>query len=399
MQLSRRDVLRAGLLVGAPLAAPAAGTHLVATPAGRAQYLARMLDELCTTIGPRLAGTEAYERGARLIHKEMRQALPLVTYDTMKFPRWELREPAELSVDGRRLETYAAQQGPGTPGAGIRGVIRKSGGLYHVADAASGAALVNLTLGPFGPAVASSYRASDGLPRFSVGRQDVPLLDAAERGGLPVFARARVRVTPDRPTSNVVGTLPGESADEILYVAHADTVYQSPGASDNTASMITMLMLAHGFSGSRPQRTLTFVATTAEEDGSQGANHYARGRERAGTLGRVKICINLDSLTYGPNLQINTTDKALSGMLLDIHRDLGIQAEPKVFERDDVMDAAPFGAAGARTVHLNSRGHDARTLPLNHRPDDRADTIDPALVENSYRILMELTRRMDSMPL
>jgi hypothetical protein len=48
---------------------------------------------------------------------------------------------------------------------------------------------------------------------------------------------------------------------------------------------------------------------------------------------------------------------------------------------------------------LNSRGHDARTLPLNHRPDDRAETIDPALVENSYRILMELTRRLDTMRL
>ena len=50
-------------------------------------------------------------------------------------------------------------------------------------------------------------------------------------------------------------------------------------------------------------------------------------------------------------------------------------------------------------MHLNSRGHDARTLPLNHRPDDRADTIDPALIESSYLILMELTRRMDTMRL
>ncbi len=141
---------------------------------------------------------------------------------------------------------------------------------------------------------------------------------------------------------------------------------------------------------------MTFLASTAEEGGSKGAQHYALSRKENGTLGRIKVCINLDSLTYGPNFQITTTDRALRQMLLDVHRDLGVRTEPRVFERDDTMDSAPFRAAGARTVHLNSRGYDARMLPLNHRPDDRAETIDAALVETSYRILMELTRRLDS---
>jgi hypothetical protein len=329
----------------------------------------------------------------------MERALPEVRLDTFAITGWAFEGHQELRVGDRQLETYVAQYGPGTPASGIRGVIRKDGEPYRIVEKASGRALAHIDLGPFGPAVASSYRGGDGLPRFSAGRQEALLLDRAAREDLPVFAKAVVRDIPNCMTSNVAGTLPGESRDEILYVAHADTVYTSPGASDNTASMITMLMLAHGFSGTRPKRTLTFLASTAEEGGSKGAQHYALTRKAEGTLGRVKVCVNLDSLTYGPNFQVTTTDRELQRMILDVHRDLGIRADPKIIERDDTMDSAPFRPAGARTVHLNSRGHDARTLPLNHRPDDRAETIDPALVENSYRILMELTRRLDTMRL
>jgi hypothetical protein len=358
-----------------------------------------MLHVLCTEIGPRLACTPACEKGAQIIRREMERALPVVQLDTFAITGWELRGEPELRVGQRRLETYVAQYGPGTPEGGIGGVIRKDGQQYRIADASSGRALANIDIGPFGPATASSYRSADGLPRFSAGRQEIPLLDRAARENLQVFAKALVRSIPDCKTSNVVGTLPGESSDEILYVAHADTVYVSPGASDNTASMITMVMLAHGMSGTRPKRTMTFLASTAEEGGSKGAQHYALTRKAEGTLERVKVCVNLDSLTYGPNFQITTTDRELGQMLLDIHGDLGVRTDPKVFNRDDTMDSAPFRAAGARTLYINSRGYDARMLPLNHRPDDRAETIDPALVETSYLILMELTRRLDAMPL
>ena len=77
-----------------------------------------------------------------------------------------------------------------------------------------------------------------------------------------------------------------------------------------------------------------------------GAKHYALIRKEKGTLGDIKVCINLDSLTYGPNLQIATTDNELEKMLLVIHRDLGIRSEPKVIPRNDTMDSAPFHAGG-----------------------------------------------------
>ncbi|MCC6590045.1 MAG: M20/M25/M40 family metallo-hydrolase [Bryobacterales bacterium] len=369
--------------------------HLVADPGKRAEYLKRMLRILCTEIGPRFACTEACERGAEVVRKEMQLAVPEVRLDTFTITGWELEGKPTLRIGDREVETYVSQYGPGTPANGLRGSVRKNGKQYLIADG-SGKAMANIDLGPFGPAVVSSYHAADKLPRFSVGRQDIAALDSAAEKKTPVVAKAIVRPVPNCKTSNVVGTLPGQSADEILYVAHLDTVHGSPGASDNTASMIAMIMLAHGFSGTRPKHTYRWVATAAEEGGSKGARHYAEVRKAEGTLGRVKMCINLDSLTYGPNLQITTTDKGFQTLLVDLHKELKINATPKIIERDDTMDSGPFKEAGARTVHLNSRGYDAKMLPLNHRPDDKAETIDPALIENCYRILMEFTRRLDA---
>lgn len=368
--------------------------HLVSTPAKRAEYLKRMLRILCTEFGPRFACTEACERGAELIRKEMQLGLPEVKLDTFTITGWELAGKPTMRIGEREVETYVSQYGPGTPATGLRGTIRKTGKQYVIADG-SGKTVANIDLGPFGPAVVSSYHAADQLPRFSVGQQDIASLDSAVEKKTAVVAKAIARAVPNCKTSNVVGTLPGQTADEILYVAHLDTVHGSPGASDNTASMIAMVMLTHGFSGTRPKHTYRFVATAAEEGGSKGAQHYAEVRKAEGTLGRVKMCINLDSLTYGPNLQITTTDKEFQRMLVDLHKDLKINATPKIIERDDTMDSGPFKQGGARTVHLNSRGYDAKMLPLNHRPDDRAETIDPALIENCYRILMEFTKRLD----
>ena len=103
-----------------------------------------------------------------------------------------------------------------------------------------------------------------------------------------------VEFIPDTETKNVVGTLPGHSTDEILFLAHLDTVYNTQGANDNTASVIAMLMLAHSVSGIKPQKTLTFVATEGEEYNKLGAINYAERRKRAGTYGNIKFLVNFD---------------------------------------------------------------------------------------------------------
>jgi hypothetical protein len=378
------------------IAAPLAGAS--DTAAARAEYLQRMLRALCTDIGPRPSGSKGFQAGMAIVERELSRALPAVERDVVTFRRWVTEGAARFQVGGRELETYVAENSPGTPRGGVRGVLRKSGAGYEVVDPASGRVLARANISEFGRAIASLHSGKQDVPLFNIGRQDVTALDRALDQAMtakaPVEAEARVRWIPGVKANSVAGALRGESKEEILVVAHADTKYNTPGANDNTASLITMLMVAHAVSGTKPKRTLRFLATAGEELTFFGAKHYAETRRRRGTLGDIKVCINLDSLTYGPNWQVNTTDKELARMILEVHRDLGIRAQPKVFERDDTMDSAPFLAAGARTVHLNSRGDDARTLPLWHRPEDTAETIRPEFVENSFRVLVELLTRL-----
>ena len=395
--MNRRKIL--GLLGGTLLGAPADrdSRSLVATPAKRAEYLHRLLKALCTDIGARPAGSKAFDAGAGIIRREMERAMPEVASDPFTFKGWESAGDFVLRIGDRQVETYIAENSPGTLPDGLRGSLQRSKDSgFEIVQRGSAGLMARVGVSEFGRAIATLHSGKDETPLFNVGKQDVNLLERAVADGAEAWVKGEVKWIPEARTTNVSGTIAGESKEEILIVAHADTKYNTPGANDNTASMICMLMMAHSLSAGRPPRTMTFLATTGEERGYIGAKHYAVTREQKGTLGDIKICINLDSLTYGPNLQIATTDRELAQMILDIHRELDIRSQPKVLHQNDTMDSAPFLAAGARTVHLNSRGDDARTLPLWHRPEDRADTIKPEFIGDSFRVLVELCARLQT---
>ena len=98
------------------------------------------------------------------------------------------------------------------------------------------------------------------------------------------FALKRERVV----THNVVARLPGTThADEtVIFSAHWDAFGIGEagkdgdrirhGAVDNATGVASVLELARAFAaGPRPQRSLLFVALTAEEKGLLGASYYA----------------------------------------------------------------------------------------------------------------------------
>lgn len=66
---------------------------------------------------------------------------------------------------------------------------------------------------------------------------------------------------------NVVAELPGgRLASEVVVVgAHYDTVPGCPGANDNGTGVAALLSLANAFAGTKPDRTIRFVAFVNEE--------------------------------------------------------------------------------------------------------------------------------------
>lgn len=109
----------------------------------------------------------------------------------------------------------------------------------------------------------------------------VPLGDATLTAR---FAVKRERVV----SRNVIGKLQGDTRpqESVIYSAHWDAFgageadkqgdHIRHGALDNATGVASVLELARAFAaGPRPQRSLLFIAFTAEEKGLLGAMHYA----------------------------------------------------------------------------------------------------------------------------
>jgi hypothetical protein len=373
---------------------------LVATPEKRADYLDRMLRELCG-LGPRPIGSRGLAGARQIVQREMKRALPRVETDSFPLDCWQVENTYAFTVGTRNIEAYPRILTAGTPPGGITGILRKpSDGKNHfeVVDASSGNVLSYITVynGKARP-VSASTEEYKKLPTLTAGSQDIPVLEEAIQKKTPVRVIAPIRVVPNTREANVVGTLPGESTDEILFIAHLDTVYNTSGASDNTASVIMMIMLAHAASGRRPAKTLRFLATTSEEYGEfRGAAHYVEKRKREGTLQDIRFLVNFDSGIWNPDVEIWTEDQELQSLMQAIDRDLDINGTPKqVFKTGFSLDAKPFAESGARAIYVECSGQDK--IHIWHRPLDTPANVQGFIVEINFQLFDEYIRRVQKM--
>ena len=113
-------------------------------------------------------------------------------------------------------------------------------------------------------------------------------------------------------SKNVVGIIPGTERPEevIIFTAHWDHLGKNPvldgdqiynGAMDNATGTGGLLALAKAFSEikEKPERTLMFLAVTAEESGLLGSKYYAKFPIYP--LAQTVAVINMDAMAiYGP---------------------------------------------------------------------------------------------------
>jgi hypothetical protein len=388
------------LLLGSKwlFADPTSAADLVSTAQKRQAYTLGLLKKLVTDIGPKPSGSKAYAKAARIVFQEMRRSMAKVNYDKYEFDNWEPVKWTNLLVGGQAIEAVPQKRGFGTSPQGINGIIAKRGTGFAILNEQNGDVLAYFSVNQYGKAIAGSGPGDldKSVPVFGIGKQDIPLLDRSALNKLPAGISAEYHPLHKAPGINVIGQIPGKSKKEILVIAHLDTIFNTPGANDNTASVIVMLMLAHAASGRQNNHTLTFLASDSEEYVYEGAYHYAKGRIANNTIEDIRYVLNFDSLTYGPNLWINSKDQVVKDLIRDIHRDLKLQTIPIYSENDGfVMDSLPFRPSGAKALHANSRGYDEKTLPVYHRPDDTADKVPLDCVEIAFQVFDEFIRRID----
>jgi Zn-dependent M28 family amino/carboxypeptidase len=93
----------------------------------------------------------------------------------------------------------------------------------------------------------------------------------------------------------------GQLPEVVIVGAHYDSASESPGADDNASGVAAMLALARSFSGTRPARTLRFVAFANEEPpyflGSEmGSLVYARKCKQQGD--HVAAMMSIESVGF-----------------------------------------------------------------------------------------------------
>ena len=194
-------------------------------------------------------------------------------------------------------------------------------------------------------------------------------------------------------THNIIGRLPGKThPDEtILYTAHWDHLgICAPqardkicnGAVDNGTGIGTLLELARAFGKTKPDRSVVFIAFTAEESGLLGSEYYASNPLYP--LSKTVAGINMDALNvFGATHDIEVTGSGQSSLedMLQVYaagqgRVLVPDARPEAggFFRSDhftlVKRGVPMLDAGSGEDLVKggvAAGHAANEDYTNHR--------------------------------
>ena len=206
---------------------------------------------------------------------------------------------------------------------------------------------------------------------------------------------------------NVIGKIPGtKHPDEtIVYTAHwdhlgigkpdetGDSIYN--GALDNASATAGLLELARGFKSLKtpPERTIIFLAVTAEEQGLWGSAYYAQNPVYP--LNKTLANINMDGLNwFGKTKDIivvgrgqNDLEDYLITAAEKTGRTISFEAHPEAgsYYRSDHFNFAKVGVPALYTSNgieaidkeagYGKKMEDEYTEKNYHRPSDEYDPV------------------------
>jgi len=208
-----------------------------------------------------------------------------------------------------------------------------------------------------------------------------PIISVSYQDGAKLLAKVReVTIQADvtilqSESFNVMGEIPGQEPDVILFSAHYDSAPYSPGATDNAGGTAILLELARSLAATSPRWTLRFIACGSEECALQGARHYCRTHST--TLDEIKLNLNYDvqgARIGNLALGIIGEKRLLTQVGQAIHH-----WNPEIRQGATGGDNRIFAYHGIPAVHWWFGG--GANFILNHTPHDRIDNIAPQSLE------------------
>jgi len=201
--------------------------------------------------------------------------------------------------------------------------------------------------------------------------------------------------------SNIVGKISGKRSDEVvLFSAHYDHIGIRPsvegdsianGANDDASGTAAVVSLAKYFSQmEQPERTLIFVAFTAEEIGGYGSRYFSQAMDPDNIIAMFNIEMIGKGATEGPNTAwITGFEKSDFGKILQ----KAVDGTTYKFYADPYPDQNLFYRSDNATLaRLGVPAHSISTTPIDvdqdyHQVSDEVGTLDIDHMTNTIKAI------------
>lgn len=230
-------------------------------------------------------------------------------------------------------------------------------------------------------------RMTTGFPHIMVGKRSVP--DELTE----VTLNIRNDFQEHYPTQNVIGYLPGQTDQFIVFTAHYDG-YGSfgegnyyPAAEDNASGTAMVMDLARHYKESKPYYSVAFMLFSGEEVGLMGSKYYVE--HPLFPLDKIKLVINLDMVMTGQDGVIlfgGTNRPNEASIVQKINEENQYMKNVDNREGTANSDHFPFQEKGVPAIFFLTKGPSGR----GHGPDDTYDKLPLYAYENLFRLVTEI---------
>jgi aminopeptidase YwaD len=187
---------------------------------------------------------------------------------------------------------------------------------------------------------------------------------------------------------NIVARTQNSSRNRLVLCAHFDTKINTPGATDNAASVACLLTLAEELVSTNPSPGFEFIAFNGEEYLPLGDDEYLRRSESY--LNDILVCINMDGIGPGLATSSITTMACIE--------EFEAQVKTIASHYPGVVWVAPwpesnhstFAMRGVPAIALGSVG----MRSLAHSTDDTLEKVNPARLEEVIVLVTEIVENI-----
>lgn len=312
-----------------------------------------LLRRLVEDIGPRWSADTGNRLAAETIREELVDtgfgSIPGTTVRTQAFPfsGWKPINAPVLSITAPELREVpvAPMEYSGlTPAEGVEGVLRKAGEAHVVPGFLDwpqyglfdmDGRLLALFVGHEGlsgwdapPIPLHNPEPAFPYPMAMLGQADHRKIAEELEQGTTLTARFAGGGEPAVLTGhNVVARIEGDQPDTVVFTAHIDTSFKSPGANNNAGGVQVLATLARemlrelrtgglGAGGTHP--SVEFLFCDATEWQFLGSRHYLFRRGMVADAPPIIANVNIDSITSGTEAFFVSSDEWMKARIEEV---------------------------------------------------------------------------------